>query len=294
MTVPAVAPRGVRARAGVSLPSVLIGLTLSTLAGALLGRAMVDLLRHAHRLHAREQARAQLGQAAGVLAAELRGATAAPSATDVADLLLVADTAVEVRAPVGGGAACAAGSDLGEVLESPAAGAPAVVWWSDAPEVGDVVHVHDEGAQPTVRDDAWHSRDLVAVERSVTACAAGPLASWRAPTPQLRLRLAGPPLPTTIGAGAPVRVTRRRRYVHYRAGDGTWQLGQREWSAALGALQPVAGPLAPRAAQAPGLSVAMGTAGRLDVAARVELTFPGVRWRDSAVVRAPLDTGRAP
>ncbi|GLC27896.1 PulJ/GspJ family protein [Roseisolibacter agri] len=286
--------RSPRARAGTSLPAVLIGVTLSTLAVALLGRAMVDLLRHAHRLHAREQARAQLGQAAGVLAAELRGATALPSPTDVADLLLVADTAVEVRAPVGGGVACATGGDYVEVLESVATGAPAVGWWSDAPEAGDVVHVHDEGAQPTVRDDAWHARDLVAVEHSATACATGPFAPWRAAGAQLRLRLAGAALPATVSAGAPVRVTRRRRYVHYRAGDGTWQLGQREWSAALGALQPVAGPLASRSAQAPGLSVVARDAGRLDVVARVELAFPGARWRDSAVVRAPLDTGRAP
>lgn len=286
-----------RARRGTSLPAVLVGLTLSALVVSLLGSAMVGLLRHAHRLHAREQARAQLGQAAGVLAAELQGAAAAPSPTDVGDLLLVSDTAVEVRAPVGGGVACAVGADLVELLESSPVGAPAVGWWSDAPEPGDVAHVHDDGAQPTWRDDAWHAREVVAVERSVTACVTGPFATWRAPGAQLRLRLAGAPLPATVTAGAPVRVTRRRRYVHYRAGDGTWQLGQREWSTSVGALQPVAGPLAARTAVAPGLSIAAVGApdvARLELVARVEQRVLRGTWRDSAVVVAPLDTGRAP
>lgn len=297
-----------RWRAGTTLPSVLVGLSLSVLVVALLGSVMVTLLRHAHRLQSRTQARAQLAQAADVLASELWGVAAAPSATDVGDLLLVADTAVEVRAPIGGGVACAAGGDVVEMLDAHAAGAPAIAWWSDAPDAGDIVHVHDEGPQPTWRDDAWHARVLDAAEHSVTACAAGPLAQWRGVGAHLRLRLAGGPLPATVAAGAPVRVTRRRRYVHYRASDGSWQLGQREWSAAVGALQPVAGPLAARAAAAPGLAITaldahglpvsgvppFGAVSRLEIVARVEHRFHGVRWHDSALVRVPLDTGSAP
>ncbi|MGZ9244896.1 MAG: type IV pilus modification PilV family protein [Gemmatirosa sp.] len=292
-------------RGGVTLPTVLVGLTLSVLVVALLGGQMVALLRHAHRLHARQQARAQLAQAAEVLASELHGAAAAPSPTDVADLLLVTDSAVEVRAPIGGGAACTVGPDVVELLDAHAAGAPVASWWSDAPDVGDVAHVHDEGAQPTWRDDAWHARDVAAVEHSVGACAAGPLAPWRGGGAHLRLLLAGAPLPATVGAGAPVHVTRRRRYVHYRAGDGTWQLGQRAWSGGAGALQPVAGPLATRAVAglviaafdawgAPIAAPAVGVPARLEIAVRVEHAAGTGRWRDSVLVRVPLDTGHAP
>ena len=42
-----------------------------------------------------------------------------------------------------------------------------------------------------------------------------------------------------------LRVTRPTRYAFYRAGDGTWQLGFREWSEASGSFsapQPIAGP----------------------------------------------------
>jgi hypothetical protein len=49
----------------------------------------------------------------------------------------------------------------------------------------------------------------------------------------------------TVPRAAPVRVTRQTRYLVYRAGDGTWQIGMREWSDVLGRFgssEPVAGP----------------------------------------------------
>jgi hypothetical protein len=52
-------------------------------------------------------------------------------------------------------------------------------------------------------------------------------------------------LSDTIPAGAPVRITRPTRYSFYRSGDGTWQLGFREWTETTGSFsapQPVAGP----------------------------------------------------
>ena len=293
--------RGPR-RPGVTLPGVLIGLSLTALVLALLGSTMVTLLRQAHRQHDRTQARSQLSHAAGVLAAELRTVVAAASATDVGDLLLIADTAVELRAAVGGGAACAVTSDAVELVEAAVPGAPFVSWWSDEAQVDDVLHLHDEGPSPAIADDAWHARGVVAVERGGVACAAGPLAPWAARA--LRLRLAGAPLPSTVAAGAPVRVTRRRRYVLYRAGDGSWQLGQRAWSAGVGSLQPVAGPLNAATATDPGLDVialaadgtpvAAASAARLAVVVRAERRWAGRRWIDSSLVHVPLDVGSAP
>ena len=295
-----------RRRRGVTLPGVLIGLSLTALVLALLGSAMVTLLRQAHRQHDRTQARAQLAHGAAVLGAELRTVTAAPSATDVGDVLLVADTALEVRAAVGGGAAGAAAGDVVELVEAAAAGSPFVSWWADAPQPEDLVHVHDEGATPRIADDAWLARVVVDVERGGGACAVGPLSRWT--STGLRLRLAGPPLPPTLGAGAPVRVTRRRRYVLYRAGDGTWQLGQRAWSGGVASLQPVAGPLSPATAMDPGVSVGAfagdGTpvggvppsapVARLRVVLRAERGWAGRRWLDSSVAHVPLDAGSSP
>lgn len=297
-----VVARGRRHR-GVTLPGVLVGLSLSALVLALLGSSMVTLLRQAHRQHDRTQARAQLAHAAGVLTAELRTVTAAPSATDVGDLLLTADTAVELRAAVGGGAACAVTSDAVELVDATGPGAPFVAWWSDGPQPDDMLHLHDEGPTPMVADDAWLARAVVDVERGGSACAAGPLAPWAAAA--VRLRLAGPPLPPTLGAGAPVRVTRRRRYVLYRAGDGRWHLGQRAWIAGVGTLQPVAGPLNAAAATHPGLGVlalavdgtpaaGASSAVRIAVVVRAERAWAGRRWLDSSLVHVPLDAGRAP
>jgi hypothetical protein len=295
-----------RPRDGVTLPGVLVGLSLAALVLALLGGAMVTLLRQAHRQHDRTQARGQLAHAVGVLAAELRTVAAAPSTTDVGDLLLVADTALDVRAAVGGGAACTVASDAVELVDVAVAGAPFVSWWSDAPQRDDVVHLHDEGPSPAIADDAWIARDVVGVEFGGGACAVGPLAQWT--TSALRLRVGGPALPTTLGAGAPVRVTRRRRYALYRAGDGSWQMGQRSWSAGVASLQPIAGPLNSAAAADPGLQVtalaADGTpiagapppspVARLSIVARAERSWAGRRWLDSAVAHLPLDAGSAP
>ena len=295
-------------RRGATLPGVLVGLALTAVVLATLGNAAVTLLRQAHRQHDRTQARAQLAQAAGVLAAELRGAASVATATDVADLLLVADSAVELRAPVGGGAACAVGPDALELLDAPIDGAPPVAWWHDAPQPEDVVHLLDEGATPRVADDAWHARTIVAVSRGGGACAAGPYAAWRGAGAALLLRLDGPPLPATLGAGAPVRVTRRRRYVLYRAADDGWQLGQRVWTGGVGTLQPVAGPLAAFGAVDAGLSVvALDAAGtpvsgappggpvaRLSLIVRAERRWAGRRWTDSAVAHVPVGAGATP
>ena len=295
-----------RDRRGVTLPGVLIGLSLTSLVLALLGSAMVTLLRQAHRQHDRTQARAQLAHGASVLAAELRNLATASTADDPSDLLLIADTAVEVRAAVGGGATCSAASDAVELVDAAASGAPFVSWWSDVPQSDDVVHVHDEGPSPMIADDVWHARTVVSVEWGAGACAGGPLAQWSGSG--LRLRLGGAPLPSTVGAGAPVRVTRRRRYVLYRAGDGSWQLGQRTWSGGVSSLQPVTGPLNSAVGVDPGLTVAavaadgapvaglapLAPAARLSIVVRAERRWAGRRWLDSAAAHVPLDAGSAP
>ena len=51
--------------------------------------------------------------------------------------------------------------------------------------------------------------------------------------------------PLAFPGGTPVRVTRQERYVVYRASNGLWYLGLRDWNQSLArfaAPQPVAGP----------------------------------------------------
>jgi hypothetical protein len=59
--------------------------------------------------------------------------------------------------------------------------------------------------------------------------------------------------PDSIPFGALLRVTRPARYVFYKGGDGSWQLGLREWveaSARFAPPQPIAGPFLMRAGSA--------------------------------------------
>jgi type II secretory pathway pseudopilin PulG len=253
----------------------------------------------------RALARAQLAQAAAVLAHELRGAALAAGPDDGADLREATDTAVEVRTVVGGAVACAVlpSAAGGSVVELAGAGA-GVGWWSTLPRVGDVALVHDAG-DPSDGDGTWRERVVVAAD--VAGCVAGPFDALRAPgEPRWRLTLAAPALPASVRTGAPVRVVRRRRYTLYRGGDGLWAFGMRDWDAGgPSGVQPVAGPFAPPAdggmrvvvRDRAGAAVAPGAPD----AAEVEVRFVAGGWRrdalpgDSARVRVrPAGAGWAP
>ena len=82
------------------------------------------------------------------------------------------------------------------------------------------------------------ARAVTGVARVTSACAVPTSAS----APTFRLLLDGP---ADVPAGTPVRVTRWERWVVYRAGDGRWYVGIREFSPATSrfvAAQPIAGP----------------------------------------------------
>jgi hypothetical protein len=164
-----------------------------------------------------------------------------------------------------------------------------------------VALVHDPGALPGAGDDVWRERAVVAAGTGAGVCATGAFASGGvaggvAGGARWRLVLAGPALPATVGAGAPVRVVRRRRYTLYRGGDGAWWLGMREWDAdGAPAVQPLAGPFASidsgglRATvrDAAGAVVAPDAAGAAEVEVRLVAVGrrPGAGWRDSAGAR---------
>lgn len=252
------------ARTAVSRPrrgAALVEALLATLLGAVVIGAALDALvrttRVGRELATRAAARAQLEQATAALSADLRTATtAAGGDDDPADVRAVADTAVEVIATLGAGVACAVGAAPGagstiDLAGQPAAPAsPALAWWSAPPRPGDVAFVHDDAGTPSAADDRWSARTVRAVSDGASYCRSGPFAAAAAAggapddAPRLRLTLDGPALPASVGAGAPVRIARRRRHALYRAPDG-WTLGVREWDGtAWETTQPIAGPFA--------------------------------------------------
>ena len=303
---PAPATRVARgARRGVTLAELLVAAAVGGLVSTAAVVSAVRVRRAAAVGNARALAAAQLAQAAGVLAHELRGAAPSAGPDDGADLIEATDSAVDVRATLGASVACAvtpAGVGSAVDLAPAAAG---LAWWHAAPRAGDVALVHDPGVLPGAADDAWRERAVVSADASAEVCVAGPFASAAPPAaPRWRLALAGPALPATVAAGAPVRVVRRRRYVLYRGGDGLWAFGVREWDgAALQAVQPIAGPFEPPARggmraevrDSSGAVVAAGGPGVTSVDVRLAAARRVLHvWRDSARVRVRPGGGWAP
>lgn len=250
------AARGVHRGAprGVVLAEVLLAAVLGAFVAGVALDALVRVMRFGQEHAARVAARAQLEQGATALTADLRPLTTAAVGDDPADLRSVADTAVELFAPMGGGVACAVGAASGvggntvDLAGPPDPGsARALAWWSAPPRPGDLMLVHDDAGTPTVADDRWNARAIRAVSDGTSYCRSGPFAAAvaagsAADPPRFRVTLDAPALPGTVAAGAPVRLARRRRYSLYRAAEG-WQLGVRDWDgAAWETVQPLAGP----------------------------------------------------
>lgn len=304
-----VACRRGRGASGMARGYTLVELLVAAVVGGLVSTAAVVTGARVRRAAAeqaeRVQARAQLAQAAAVLGTEL-GGVATGSAPEGADVVEASDSVLEVRATVGGGVACTvgAGAGGGSVLDVGASGA-GVGWWEATPGAADVVLVHDPGVDPGAGDDVWHARAATGATTGAGVCAGSPFVMGGG-APSWRLALAPPALPATVGMGAPVRVLRRRRYALYRAGDGLWYLGMREWDAGgWNGVQPLAGPFdalgdggmrvvvqdragAVRAAGAP-----MPVGAEIDVRFRASRRRGMASWRDSArvVVRTAGDGG---
>ena len=139
------------------------------------------------------------------------------------------DSAIQFRATVAVALACDRSVGAVTFLPEPSGAVP----------LGGVV------SEPRPGDSLWFLGDGSWRGARIDAVAA---VTARCPTPPastgtlIRLTLNGG---DTVNALAPLRVTRQSRYSFYRSGDGTWQLGFREWnegSGSFSAPQPVAGP----------------------------------------------------
>ena len=215
-------------RRAATLIELLVAVALACI---VLGSATTSVLRQ-QQTHSRiasvSGADGQLRAATWVLASQL--AFIDPSSGDLsageAD-----DTVLQFRAPIAASLAC--NRSIGAVTFLPDSG-PSMMPTGAAslPRSGDSLW--------WLGDSAWAGRRINSVATIAAACTLPVAAAGSAV--HLTLAASG----DTIPAGAPLRVTRQTRYGVYRSGDGTWQLGFREWSEASGAFsapQPVAGPL---------------------------------------------------
>lgn len=223
---PAPGRAAVLSRRGASLVELLVALSLG---GVVLAAAAGSLLRQ-------QRAAGWVGRLAGG-EAQMRPLTLLlPSELahlDAAAMDIVAgeaaDTAIQIRALVGSSVACDATPGSVTLLPPDAAGVP-LAGLAQPPRMGDSLW-HYEGDSI-----GWLGRQVSSVTGVDAACLHPP-GTGRSH----RLAVDGP---GSVSPGAPVRLTRHERFVVYRAADGRWYLGLREWSVSTGRFtppQPIAG-----------------------------------------------------
>lgn len=225
-------------RHGWTLHEMIISLVVAGAIVALAAGAAAGQLRFFRGIGEISGLRVQLTQGAMIAANVLRDVGSR------ADIHVASDSAIEVSATFGSALTCAI--DTGRIrVTRPEASGRTLASFIGEPQAGDVVHafVPDSTA-------GW-VRLTVAAAPVATTCARFPdSGGWLVAITE----------PFVVPAGAPVRFTRRTRLSLYRASDGRWYLGLREWNAGLArfnAIQPVAGPFA-------GYSPTSGSGFRLD------------------------------
>ena len=201
-------------------------------------------------LGVREQrAHESVGQLLGALAPLREGTSIVPVdlralAPGAGDVLEASDTALDIQATIGGGVVCAT-TPQSVALVPHAIRDFTLSSLSSMPELGDSLRL----LAASDSTERWIAVGVRSASLMTNACA-GDRSFAIDPTEQMSPALVLALLdtiPPNVGAGTPVRVTRRERYSIYRAGDGAWYLGLREWngaSARFDVVQPLSGPFA--------------------------------------------------
>lgn len=220
------------ARPGTTLVELVVAITLAAIVLATAVSSVLRQQRTARHLAGRAAGGAQAGAISSLLLSDL-GDTE-PAIGDIVPSE-ARDTSLQLRASIVTGPSC--DSAVGRAVLASGDGddlAPTGV--ASAPHAGDSLWWYVDAAS------SWRARLISDVAGSFAPC----LRPRGGQGTMLRLALADA---DTIPVGALLRVTRPVRYAFYRSGDGSWQLGMREWSDAtqrFAAPQPIAGPFAQR------------------------------------------------
>jgi len=250
----------VTARAGTTVAELVVALALAGVVAGAAGHGLAQLLRDHHDRAAGAAATDAVQLARDVLRAELAHADA--------NIRVLGDTAVQLASLRLVSPACDASGDR---LVMPAT-TPA---WS-VPRAGDSIGVADTTLSQ------WRTTLVsVVTERPSAACPSG----------GRRLLLASAPPAAALPRLLPARVWRVARYVLYRAGDGSWWMGERSCTPACSSAQPITGPLLAPAQGGLRMSLLLGAGGQpvaLDVTVRARFANRGAQLS----ARLPLATSR--
>jgi prepilin-type N-terminal cleavage/methylation domain-containing protein len=300
---------GRRARAGFTLPELLVTMTLLVLVGATLGTMLTSQYRMFNRTQGATQMQRDLRTGLGLLPLDLRAAS-----RSAGDITALQDSAIQLRATIGSAVVCVRPALNTLVLPPVNAARNALTQWHVRPQAGDTVLVYDENTRPGPEDDRWLPYTLLGIDTASAASCSGlpftdPALDPPATKPRPRLTLSDNP-PNTVAPGAPIRFLRSVRYSLYRpagaSADG-WYLGYREYVGGTWTTpEPIAGPF-----EAPGgtrdgirfayydtLGQVLGApsgqnVGRVDLSFRARALVRGgtrdsVVLRDSVAVRVAL------
>jgi len=234
----------VRARRGTSIVEVVVAMVVGGVVLALIGTISVRQQRLLGELTDGVALSGQLREAATILPIDLRGASVASR-----DIREARDTSIELRGTIASAVICDTTTN-GVVLAPAIAGAMTYASFLTAIDVGDTVWVFT----PADSVDDWRPYRVngVGTPAPKQCSVRGPQLSDSARSLS-RVSIDMSPAPPSLGVliGAPVRVTRPLRYSLYRAGDGAWYMGEKDWSTSAGrfnTIQPVSGPFLSAAA----------------------------------------------
>ena len=222
-------------RAGLTLVELLVSMTVGGVVLAMIAGIALRQQRVFGDLSDRNALSTQLRDAAATLPIDLHAVS--PVAGDIRD---ARDSALELRATIASAIVC--DSSPSAVVLAPAGTLPVFASFTTPVEAGDTAWVMDASGAV----ERWSPARIASVATTGgAACAAGgpTLSPSAALAPRTVLTLA--PAPAAI-PGTPLRVTRPTRYSVYKASDGSWYLGGRDWNntlARFNGIQPIAGPL---------------------------------------------------
>lgn len=231
-----------RSRAGFALAELMIALLVLAVVGGAIHAGLHRQQELFRSLAVMIAARADVRDAAEVLAGDLS------AASPLDTLPLAADSAIEFHATIASSVSC--DSAPGYTVRMPpdaAEGGPRLTVVSAAPDTGDVMLLYNDDS--SLAEPRWdrHVVGAVSSQSAGIACPAttGLTAAGDAAASSLVITLRGPAHPG-VRRGAPVRILRRGRYALYRSSDARWYLGHRRCNSTgesvCGQIQPLSGP----------------------------------------------------
>jgi prepilin-type N-terminal cleavage/methylation domain-containing protein len=217
-------------RRGFTLVELMMTVVIMSIVGLMLTMVLVRQSRFHRAVQDVSEARNRMRDIATIVPTDLRGVS-----TSQHDILAFGQDSLQFRAFIGTSIVCefvAGGGDkvIGVPPKTLASG-DVLSAWINAPAVGDIAYIYDDGTKVGNADDSWTKFSITAVSSAADAtwCAStlSPAYTAAADNAQTRYRftLDQAPNQATIKRGAVIRFAREVRYSGYQASDGQWYMG---------------------------------------------------------------------